>query len=328
MGISLTPGTLIGYNTQKDEVLPGLGLVKNNFVGNGGTYRLNLSNAVKYKNTSLGANIGWAFGKAKYENTTVFSDGINGTNGIVDTFTQIFFQNNSRDEIAIKGFIWRLGAQHDWILETTESDKDIPTKWITFGLYGEGNHKLNTISDRYRIRSRGILANGNYIDADTIVQTIDEKGHITLPAAFGFGFQYVKANKLKIGAQFGLESWSQYQNDARPETMRNTISFSAGLEYTPDHISYNKYLKRVRYRIGGYFREDPRVVNGKNFNDVGLTFGFGFPLILPRQQTSFVNAAFELGKNGTSSPIEETYFRMTFGFTLNDNTWFYKRRFE
>jgi hypothetical protein len=110
--------------------------------------------------------------------------------------------------------------------------------------------------------------------------------------------------------------------------MRNTISFSAGLEYTPDHISYNRYLKRVRYRIGGYFREDPRVVNGKNFNDVGLTFGFGFPLILPRQQTSFVNAAFELGKNGASSPIEETYFRMTFGFTLNDNTWFYKRRFE
>jgi len=61
---------------------------------------------------------------------------------------------------------------------------------------------------------------------------------------------------------------------------------------------------------------------------MGVTFGFGFPLVLPRQQTSFVNAAFELGKIGTDSAIEESYVRLTLGFTMNDNTWFYKRRFE
>jgi hypothetical protein len=61
---------------------------------------------------------------------------------------------------------------------------------------------------------------------------------------------------------------------------------------------------------------------------MGVTLGIGLPVILPRQQTSFVNLALEIGKIGADSPIEETYVRFTAGFTLNDNTWFYKRRFE
>jgi hypothetical protein len=63
-------------------------------------------------------------------------------------------------------------------------------------------------------------------------------------------------------------------------------------------------------------------------DDVGFTLGLGFPIILPRQQTSFINAALEVGKLGADSPISETYFRITAGYTFNDNSWFYKRRFE
>ncbi|MDO8368058.1 MAG: hypothetical protein Q7T20_14750, partial [Saprospiraceae bacterium] len=149
-----------------------------------------------------------------------------------------------------------------------------------------------------------------------------------LPATFSVGIQFVKANKFKLGAQFGLETWSGYQNEARPETFRNTISVSGGAEYIPDFSSYNKFMKRLRYRAGAYYRQDPRSVGAQDLNDIGFTLGVGLPVILPRQQTSFVNLALEIGKFGTDSPIEETYFRFTAGFTLNDNTWFYKRRFE
>lgn len=325
MGLALTPATLVGYNVRTLDNSPTLGAVQSTFTGTGGTYRLTWSNAVRHKNTSFGANIGWAFGKSRYESTTVFSDD---PTGVADTFTQIFFQNNFRDDIAMHGFIWKLGVQHDIILATAENDKETATRWITIGLDGEGTHKLKTLADQYRIRSRGVLSSGQYIDADTLLQTTDQRQSITLPGTFALGIQYVKANKLKIGAQIGYEGWSKYVNEARPETMRNAFSVSGGVEYTPDYISYNRFLKRVRYRLGGYYRQDPRTVNGKNFNDVGLTFGFGFPLVLPRQQTSFVNTSFELGKIGAGSPIEESYIRLTVGFTLNDNTWFYKRRFE
>lgn len=318
MGLALTPYSLVGYNIETVDTLPDLGIVVNTFEGNGGTYRLAWSGAAKYKRTAAGLNVGWMFGKSVYENTTDFSVG--------DSLPT--FLTNRREDLKINGFVWNLGIQHDFVLQTADNDKDIPTRWIAVGITGEGRHDLRTVYDKLFLRSRGLASNGQYIDADTLEAAIGTRQTLTLPATFSIGLQYVKVNKLKIGTQFGYEGWSAYQNEVRPGSFRNAVSLSAGVEYIPDFASYNNYGKRIRYRAGAYFRQDSRVVNGKGLDDIGLTFGFGFPITLPRQQTSFVNTAFELGRLGAGSPIEETYFRITAGFTLNDNTWFYKRRFE
>jgi hypothetical protein len=138
----------------------------------------------------------------------------------------------------------------------------------------------------------------------------------------------VELNRYRFGVDYAFENWSAYENEVNPETLRNTHAISIGGEYTPDYASYNNYLKKVRLRAGAYFRQDPRVINGTQLNDVGVSVGFGFPIVLPRLQTSFVNTALEVGSFGADTPIRETYFRFTLGFCLNDNTWFYKRRFE
>ena len=318
MGIALTPNSLVGYNVETRDTLPNLGDLQSAFEGNGGTYRFTWSGAAKYKNTALGLNLGWIFGKNTYENTTYF----------IDSFPT--YVNTSRDDIRIRGLLWSLGLQHDFVLKYSENDKTLPTRWITVGLSGEGSHAINSTADRIFLRSRGRLSNGQYESADTLLFESGVKRTITLPGAFGFGLQYVVANKLRIGAQYTFEGWSSFKNEARPvdAEFRNTSSFSAGVEFIPDYSSYNNYAKRIRLRAGGYFRQDPRVVDRKGLDDIGVTLGLGFPIVLPRQQTSFVNTSLEIGKLGADSPIEETYFRLTFGFTLNDNSWFYKRRFE
>ncbi|MEO6757811.1 MAG: hypothetical protein ABIO24_00045 [Saprospiraceae bacterium] len=322
MGFALTPYSLVGYNVLARNTLPGVGDVQNSFQGSGGSYRLQWSNAAKYKNTSFGATLGWMFGKATYENNTIFLD---------STAVQSSrnFQDNKRDELGINGFIWNLGLQHDFILAYEENDKAAPKRMLTVGLTGEGQHNLHLKGDQLIVRSRGRLSNGQYITADTLSDNDSIRQKLTLPGTFSIGIQYARLNKFKIGGQIGLENWSQYRNEVRPERLRNTFSASAGVEFIPNYLSYNNYGKRIRYRFGGYYRQDARIVsNSQDLDDLGFTFGFGFPLVLPRQQTSFVNAAFEIGKFGTKTPIEETYFRITLGFTLNDNTWFYKRRFE
>jgi len=320
MGISLTPYSRVGYNIETREVLPGIGDIQNNFQGNGGLYRIAWTGAAKHKNTALGVNLGWVVGKTSYQNTTIFHD-TPGSN--LPTF-----QDNIRQDVAANGFVWNLGVQHDFVLKHSQTDKNIPTRWITLGAAGNGKYNLNATEDRFQIRSRGQASNGNFSDADTLSSLSQQSRSLTLPAAFSFGIQYVIANKLKLGAQIGLENWSSYENEARPETMRNTFSISGGAEYIPDFGSYNKPLKRLRYRAGAYYRQDPRSAQGKDLNDIGFTLGLGLPVIMPRQQTSFVNLALEMGKLGTDSPLEETYYRITAGFTLNDNTWFFKRRFE
>ncbi len=316
MGFTLTPYSQVGYNIQTRDTLPQLGEVTNSFEGNGGTYRLNWSNAARYKNTAFGINLGWQFGKATYETRADFRDSF-------PTYSDIF-----RDAVSIKGFIWNVGVQHDFVLKFADADKAVPSRWLTLGLTAESNHQLNGSTDVLRLRGRPV--SGGYSNYDTLVYEVATDRKITLPATFTLGAQYVNANKFKAGLQLGLSSWSQYENEVRPpaENFRNTFSVSGGVEFTPDYSSYNRYAKRVRYRLGAYYRQDPRSVNGQDLDDLGLTFGFGFPIVLPRQQTSFLNSAFEIGKLGEGSPIEETYFRLTLGFTLNDNTWFYKRRFE
>jgi long-subunit fatty acid transport protein len=317
MGFTLAPYTLVGYNIETVDTLPDIGIVNTNFTGSGGSYRLQWSNAARYKNTGFGATLGWVFGKALYENVTVFADTLLPT-----------FQNNIREDIGLNGFVWNVGVQHDLVLKHAPNDKELATRWVTFGLTAESNHRLRTITDRFFIRSRGRAATGQYINADTLVRTSDLRQNLTLPAAFSLGVQIVEADKYRLGAQLGYETWSGYENEARPERLRNTFSVSAGMEFIPDYASYNRYWKRIRYRLGGYYRQDPRSVGGQGIDDLGLSFGFGLPIVLPRQQTSFVNMAFELGRFGAKSPVEESYFRITAGFTLNDNSWFYKRRFE
>jgi hypothetical protein len=139
---------------------------------------------------------------------------------------------------------------------------------------------------------------------------------------------YTNLGKMRVGAEYTFTGGKQYSNEIRPEEQRNASSFAAGVEYIPNILSYNNYWHRIRYRFGAYYRQDTRLVNGEGINDVGFSAGFGFPLILPRQQTSYVNAAFEFGRQGAGTPIEENYFRLTMGFTMNDNSWFFKRRFE
>ncbi|MFN0013505.1 MAG: hypothetical protein ACKVU2_03065 [Saprospiraceae bacterium] len=318
MGLTLTPFTVVGYNVTTVDTLPDLGIVSNAFEGNGGTYRLNWNNAVKYKNTAFGLSLGWLFGKNTYENTTIFEDSLP------------TFASTRRDDIRVSGLSWSLGVQHNIVLKYAQNDKTLPSKWITIGATGEGTHNLTSTADQLFLRSRGKGANGQYASADTLLFNSNLEGTITLPATFRIGVQYVVANKLRIGGQYDYEGWSVFKNDARviDSGFRNTSSFSVGMEYVPDHISYNRYTKRMRYRLGGYFRQDPRVVDGKGLDDIGFTAGLGFPILLPRQQSSFINLAFEYGKIGADTPIEESYFRITLGFVLNDNSWFYKRRFE
>lgn len=316
MGFTLAPYSLVGYNVQTRDTLPQLGEITNSFEGSGGTYRLTWSTAAKYKRTALGLNLGWHFGEIAYETRADFRDSF-------PTFSDVF-----RDQLAIRGLVWNLGVQHDFVLQFAENDKSVPTRWVTVGLTAGGKNTLDAVTDILRLRGRPAI--GGYGNYDTLLAETDADRSITLPAAFSLGVQYVKANKFKAGAQLGLENWSGYRNEARPpaEEFRNTFSVAGGLEFTPDYASYNNYTKRIRYRIGAYYRQDPRSVGGQDLDDLGLTLGFGLPIVLPRQQTSFINTALEVGKIGANSPIEETYFRITAGFTLNDNTWFYKRRFE
>ena len=93
-------------------------------------------------------------------------------------------------------------------------------------------------------------------------------------------------------------------------------------------ISYYKsYRKKIRYRLGFSSGTDPRKLGTEQLKQFAVTAGLGFPIIMPREQTSYMHLAFEYGKLYSSTLSEESV-RITVGFTLNDNTWFLKRKYQ
>ena len=164
---------------------------------------------------------------------------------------------------------------------------------------------------------------------DTLFNEVAVEGTGQLPAEFTAGVTYERLNKVRLGVEMGLAQWSNYRNDAQSNTdLSNSWQVRVGGEYIPDYLSYDSYWERIRYRVGAFYGNDPRSFEGDQLLDYGLSLGFGFPIILPRQRTSFVNFTVEAGQFGLQQALRETYINMTLGFTLNDNTWFFKRKFN
>lgn len=309
MGFNLQPYSLVGYDLQTNSDLEDVGEIITRFRGTGGTYQLQWANGVKYKQFSGGIKLGYLFGRL--ENARVIS-----LNEVTSGY-----ENRFNDNINIKGVTWNVGAQYDVLIKTEDPRYQ---KSVTIGVTGNSGHELKTNTSQFYERfNRAYI-----IPQDTILNTSNVKGNATLPGAFGAGVIYTQNNKLQLGINYDFSAWSSYENDANPEDLLDTWRVSFGGEYIPNYSSYNSFLKRVRYRVGAFYGRDPRSIDGEQINQVGATLGFGLPLSLARQQVSFVNLAFEIGQNGANTNIKETYGRMTVGFTLNDNSWFFKRRFN
>jgi long-subunit fatty acid transport protein len=310
MNIALLPNTQIGYDIQTLEVHPDVDTTLNIFQGTGGTNKLIWGNGFRYKNFSFGVNLGYLFGTLESERVVRFRN--LGTS----------FEDRFLDNVNVRAFVWNLGVQyrHDFDKQKKE-DPYYKGRSLIVGAYGNSSSNTTTKSTILRLRENFIYSP---IISDTLFSVKDEKGEGTLPVEFSFGAMYQHTDKLRVGVEYNFAAWSKYENEGKPDQLFDSRRIAAGVEYMPNATSYNNYLERIRYRAGFYHRTDPRL---DDLNHYAFTFGLGLPVILPRQQTSFVNLAFEIGKYETSNAIKETFARISLGFTLNDNSWFFKRKF-
>jgi hypothetical protein len=314
MAFALQPFTEVGYNLQVTSSQPGVGQTTDFLVGSGGTSRLSWSNAASYKKLSAGATFGYMFGQLSNNRLVVF-DSLPGA-----YFTEFL------DQLSLNGFFWRFGLQYTYDFKKPDASGELkPTgKRLIIGAHGNSTSSFNTKISRFAQR-RSLV----YERRDTLLDgsIVEQRGQ--LPSTFSLGVLYEKVNKLRLGAEIEMENWSEYFNESKPEApLGNAWRASAGVEIIPDFQSYNSYFQRARYRFGAFYGLDPRSIDGNQLQAYGLTAGIGFPIIMTRQRISFINLAFELGSFGLTDTLRENYVQMTLGFTLNDNTWFFKRKFN
>ncbi len=159
--------------------------------------------------------------------------------------------------------------------------------------------------------------------SDTLNET---KGTIFLPQVWGTGFAFSKGYRWTIAGDFALAKYTTYKSfEGETPELTNSFHSALGGEVTPDPGALSNYLKRITYRMGVSYDRYPYVINGAEVKDIGINFGFSFPV----SQISSMDLALKLGQRGdlTSHGIEETYFKLYLGVTFNDR-WFVKRKFD
>ncbi len=200
-------------------------------------------------------------------------------------------------------------------------------------LGGKKNYKLNigtvynfkaSLNTEYYARVERRNSSG-IVDSTTVINSI--KGNITVPSSFSAGISIANREFWVLGFDFTYLDYRKFR-DFSGETQpwgAEGWKLSLGTEFTPDPTALGSYLKRLTYRTGVSYDKYPYLINGIMVKDFGINFG----LSLPVSRISSLDFALKVGKRGNleDNTIEETYFKIYFGMTFNDQ-WFIKRRFD
>lgn len=172
-------------------------------------------------------------------------------------------------------------------------------------------------------------SSGAPVTSDTLVS---ENGSVKIPSSLKFGISASKGSRWMAGAEVSYQDWTDFDDlNNESNNLSTTWKVAIGGEITPNNIS-NNYFKRVSYRLGMSYEKNHFLIENPlgtgNFNsvkDLGINFGLSLPTGL-----SSLDLAFRMGKRGDTveTIFEETYFKIFFGITFNDNKWFIKRRFD
>ena len=267
--------------------------------GNGSLNELYLGLAGRpFKGFSVGFNISYLFGTV-----------------INETYAQISSAQSSlfQTQMVVRDFHLNFGAQYSMMFN--KGDK------LTAGL---------TYSPE-----KTLLGTARQVNYDTSMdsepQFSDEhklRDNYSLPETWGAGINYTWQRRLMVEFDYTFQPWSKAKFRGFTDSQTKAFSFAdrskyaLGLQFTPDNRG--SYLKRINYRLGGYWCDDYLKLQGNQLREYSVSAGFGFPV--PSFKTT-VNLGFEwVHRQAHPNPlIKENYLNITLGINFNE-MWFWQRK--
>jgi len=305
-GFGLMPYSSVGYSLSDTSLTPGGSEVTNFFDGSGGVNRLYASIGYEpIRNLSIGVTANFNFGTLEYER--------------VQTVEGVQFGTLDNRESRINGY------DFNYALNYTPTIKDKYTLYTSVLVNTQGN----LVSKNTQTLGSFSIANGNnveVVDVDLDASNL-RNTEIKVPTRTTLGLGFGENKKWFLGAEYSFQQMSDFQNSFLAldnVTYNDANTYAFGGYWIPDYRSLSGYFKRITYRAGLRYDVTGLTVNNKEINNFGITFGLGLPL---GANFSNLNLGFELGRRGTTDAnlIEESYFKINVGLSLNDK-WFMKKR--
>lgn len=288
--VGLLPYSSVGY-TFGDVIVNG----ESAYQGNGGITEAYIGfSGSPVKGLSLGVNAGYLFG--------------NIINDIFATDTLTAGQSLYERVIKVKSYNLQFGIQYSLLIKRNHR--------FTVGLTYALGHDLggNAYGVKYDISHEST-------NPDTIGYR-KLKGGFSLPHTIGAGLSYEYAGKLFVEADYTYQPWKDAKFDgikdfSAAETFNDRSRFSLGAQY--QDRQRGSWLRRMAFRVGGYYEKDYQTAGANSVKQYGITCGFGIPTPVRTR----INLGFEW-KHRMSSPVAtvtENYYLFTLGINLSEN-WF------
>ena len=312
VGFGLLPYSSVGYNLRQERLNASNDTITNIFSGQGGLNRVYLSVGFKaLKQLTLGATINYNFGNLEYQRIQTVQDVQFGT----------LDQRSSR----INGFDFNYTANYA---------SKFSEKLTLYGHLG-ANTQVNLVSSNEQEVGSFSTQNGQSIETINVDLTAQDlkNTELKIPTIFTAGLGLGENKKWFLGAEYSTQQMSDFENAfLRIDNIeyQDASTIAVGGYYIPDYTSFSNIFNRLTYRAGLRYDQTGMVVNGKEINNFGITFGFGIPLVgVGVDQFSNLNVGFELGRRGTTAAnlVEESYFKVNLGLSLNSK-WFRKRQID
>ncbi|PLX08883.1 MAG: hypothetical protein C0594_05935 [Marinilabiliales bacterium] len=315
--MGLLPYSDVGYNVNIETESDLLGDYTSKYYGLGGLNKAFLGLSFDYGRISAGVNASYLYGDLKQLNTLVTDSNYN-------------YQKEINSVIG--DFHFTYGLQY------TQPVKDMK---LTLGAVFENRSAIRSKTSIISGPTSRSPAGTNYTSIlysriiDTVEYEVDDSKDVMLPMTYGFGVALEKENSFLFAADYSMQDWKPGDGVYFSDSLGSSYTISGGMEFTPDYKAGRRnYLKKMRYRLGGYYNNSYIRIHGEQISDFGISFGVGFPI---RQFTSYntindkssVNLSFTMGQRGTvnSNLIKENYYIFTLNLTLQDK-WFVKSKFD
>ncbi len=292
--LGLVPYSSVGYSFGS-KITNGI----NSHEGQGGINQLYLGFAGKiFKGFSLGANFSYLFGH------TVNDVYINTDGGSTSLFEQV---------LRVRDWRVQFGAQYSFDL-----NKD---NRITAGLvYSPGKTLLG--------KATVVKYDVNADEAPDTLATKRLKGNASLPDTWGAGLNYQCQKRLMVEADFTYQPWSKVQTVELPQfegtRFADRWQVALGAQFTPS--LRGSYVKRITYRMGGFYNRDYMMVGDNHVREYGVSFGFGFPALASK---TVINLGLEYRhRQAHPNPLlQESYINIRLGINFNE-LWFFQNKIK
>lgn len=246
---------------------------------------------------NVGVNVSYMFGST-----------VNDTYAITNAGSTSLYE----DELSVRDYRIQAGIQY-----TQNIGRDQFTVGLTYAPQKSLLGNIRTYA--YDIDSD--VSSSKPVEAHSKYKTKDLYG---MAATYGAGLNYLHNNRLMLEADFTYQPWSKVKYQGENGTLADRYKLALGAQFQP--TLRGSYLRRIQYRVGGYFNRDYLMVRGNNVREYSATLGLGLPV--PGFKT-VLNLGFGwVHRQAHPTPlIKENYFNFTLGINFNE-TWFHKRRID